>query len=226
MNQVQIARQNHYVPIWYQKGFIIGPRTTLQYLDLDPQKTELPNGSVIVGEELKLRSPQRCFREKDLYTTRFGRSLNDEVEKFLFGAIDASGATAVNAFVGSDPQMIHGYFQQFFEYLNAQKLRTPKGLDWIKSSYPSLTQVDLMLEMQHLRLELTRFGGHLNCAQEVSGCRRNIGRLRRNTGSRWSSWFAGVARQRSWLGSSSARLGRFATGCGKQIGTRVFARTD
>ena len=36
----------------------------------------------------------------------------------------------------------------------------------------------------------------------------------------------GVARQRSWLGSSSARPGRFATGCGKQIGTRVFARTD
>ena len=151
MKQTQIARQNHYVPVWYQKGFVLGERSTLQYLDLDPPKTELPNGRVISGKELELRSPSRCFREKDLYTTRFGRTLNDQVEKFLFGAIDASGATAVNAFVGGDARELHEYFQRFFEYLNAQKLRTPKGLDWIKSRYPSLTQVDLMLEMQHLR---------------------------------------------------------------------------
>ncbi len=151
MNRVRITRQNHYVPIWYQKGFILAPRSTLQYLDLDPPKTKLPNGRIIMGNELELRSPKRCFREKDLYTTRFGRTLNDAVEKFLFGTIDASGATAVRAFFGSDTQIIHEYFQRFFGYLNAQKLRTPKGLDWIKRRYPSLTQVDLMLEMQHLR---------------------------------------------------------------------------
>ena len=151
MNQARIARQNHYVPISYQKGFILGPRSTLHYLDLDPSKTELPNGRVISGKELELRSLRRCFQERDLYTTRFGPRLNDEVEKFLFGAIDASGATAVNAFVVGDAREIHEYFQRFFEYLNAQKLRTPKGLDWIKSRYPNLTQVDLMLEMQHLR---------------------------------------------------------------------------
>ena len=151
MNQTRITRQNHYVPIWYQKGFILGPRSTLQYLNFDPPKTELPNGRIIIEKELELRSPKRCFLEKDLYTTRFGRTLNDEVEKFLFGAIDTSGATSVRAFAGSDPQVIHEYFQRFFEYLNAQKLRTPKGLDWIKSRYPSLTQIDLMLEMQHLR---------------------------------------------------------------------------
>ena len=151
MNQVRITRQNHYVPIWYQKRFILGPRSTLQYLDLDPPKTELPNGRTIIGKEFELRSPKRSFRERDLYTTRFGRTLNDEIEKFLFGAIDTSGATAVRAFAGGNPQVIHEYFQQFFEYLNAQKLRTPKGLDWIKSRYPNLTQIDLMLELQHLR---------------------------------------------------------------------------
>ena len=151
MNQGRITRQNHYVPIWHQKGFISGPRSTLQYLDLDPPKNELPNGRILIGKELELRSPKRCFREKDLYTTRFGHTLNDEVEKFLFGGIDSSGATAVRAFASNDQQVIHKYFQRFFEYLNAQKLRTPKGLDWIKSRYPSLTQVDLMLEMQHLR---------------------------------------------------------------------------
>jgi hypothetical protein len=151
MKQAQITRQNHYVPVWYQKGFIVGPRTTLQYLDLDPPKTELPNGRVIVGKELDLLSPKNCFREKDLYTTRFGRTLNDEVERFLFGAIDTAGAIAVRAFAANDLQLIHEYFQQFFEYLDAQHLRTPKGLDWIKRRYPRLTQLDLMLEMQHLR---------------------------------------------------------------------------
>ena len=74
-------------------------------------------------------------------------------------------------------------------------------------------------------VELTRFGGHLNCAQEVSECRGNVRRSRRNTGSRWLSWYAGVAGQRSWLGSSSVRLQRFGTGCGKRIGTRVLVRT-
>ena len=151
MTQAKITRQNHYVSMWYQDGFIFGPRRTLQYLDLNPPRKELPNGRVIVGKDLRLRSPKRCFREKDLYTTRFGRTLNDEIEKFLFGAIDASGATAVRGLSNNDQRVIHKYFQQFFEYIDAQKLRTPKGLDWIKSRYPNLTQVDLMLEMQQLR---------------------------------------------------------------------------
>src|SRR4029434_10282724 len=115
MKQTQITCQNHYVPVWYQKGFILGPRTTLQYLDLDPPKTELPNGRVIVGKKLELLAPKKCFREKDLYTTRFGRTLNDEVERFLFGAIDTAGAIAVRAVTGNDLQAIHEYFQRFFE---------------------------------------------------------------------------------------------------------------
>lgn len=35
--------------------------------------------------------------------------------------------------------------------MGAQKLRTPKGLDWIRSRYPTLSQVELLVEMQHLR---------------------------------------------------------------------------
>ena len=147
----QLSRQNHYVPKWYQKRFIRGARGTLHRLDLDPPKTELPYGRAITGKNVQLRSPKRCFVEKDLYTTRFGRTLNDEVERFLFGPIDTSGAVAVRAFADNDPQAIHHHFQSFFEYLNAQKLRTPKGLDWIEIRYPRLTQVDLMGEMQRLR---------------------------------------------------------------------------
>ncbi len=165
MSQARISRQNHYVPKWYQKGFIIGPRGTLHYLDLNPPTTQLPNGRIFIGRELELLSPTRCFRQKDLYTTRFGHTFNDEVEKFLFGGIDSSGATAVRAFARNEQRVIHQYFQRFFEYLNAQKLRTPKGLDWIKGRYPDLTQVDLMLEMQHLR--------HMHCTMWIE-CVREI----------------------------------------------------
>ena len=151
MKQSRLARRNHYVPVWYQNGFILGSRRTLYCVDLHPQEIKLRGGRKTVGKELELRSPRRCFREKDLYTTRFGRQWNDEVEKFLFGAIDTSGAAAVRAFAENDLRKMHEHFQQFFEYLNAQKLRTPKGLDWIRSRYPDLTQVELMQEMQHLR---------------------------------------------------------------------------
>ena len=147
-----VSRKNHYVPKWYQRGFRTGRRSTLHHLDLDPPSKQLPNGRVLTARALESRSLDRCFFEKDLYTTRFGRSLNDEVERFLFGTIDAQGAPALRAFVAGDPRSMHEGFQPFFEYLNAQKLRTPKGLDWIKSRYPVLTQVELMTEMQHLRM--------------------------------------------------------------------------
>jgi hypothetical protein len=145
------TRQNHYVPIWYQKGFIVGPGTTLHHLDLDPPKIEIPGRRVIVGRALSSRAPKSCFWAEDLYTTRFGSTINDEVERYLFGAIDNDGANAVRSFANNDLQTMHHLFQRFFEYLDAQMLRTPKGLDWIKSKYPSLTQLDLMVEMQHLR---------------------------------------------------------------------------
>lgn len=146
-----ITHQNHYVPIWYQKRFILGPKTSLYYLDLDPPKTVLPDGRVIVGRAVSRHAPKSCFSSEDLYTTTFGNTLNDEVERYLFGTIDNDGAKAVRAFASNDLAAIHTLFRRFFEYVDAQKLRTPKGLDWIKSKYPELTQLELMLEMQGLR---------------------------------------------------------------------------
>src|SRR5258708_37803604 len=146
----QVTRHNHYVPIWYQKGFA-GPGTSLHYLDLNPPTTVLPNGRSIAARPLTYRAPKSCFWSEDLYTTRFGNILNDEVERFLFGKIDDLGARAVRAFASGDLVAIHNLFQHFFEYLDAQKLRTPKGLDWIKSRYPNLNQLGLMIEMQALR---------------------------------------------------------------------------
>ena len=130
---------------------MLGSRGTLYRLDLEAASRQLPNARKVVGRHVQLRSPKTCFVQQDLYTTRIGRLINDEVERYLFGPIDATGALAVRAFADDNEQAIHDRFQSFFEYLDAQKLRTPKGLDWIDIRYPDLTQVDLMVEMQRLR---------------------------------------------------------------------------
>lgn len=152
MSASQITHQNHYVPIWYQKGFIVAPSKSLQLLDLDPPRIALPDGRSKPLRNIHLnRVPAKCFVAKDLYTTRFGSVINDEVERYLFGTIDRLGAAAVRAFASGDLASIHESFQHFFSYLDAQKVRTPKGLDWINSKYPQLTQLGLMIEMQALR---------------------------------------------------------------------------
>jgi hypothetical protein len=46
---------------------------------------------------------------------------------------------------------MHESFQDFFSYIDAQKIRTPKGLNWIRARYGKLNQLELMEEMQALR---------------------------------------------------------------------------
>ncbi|MGN7980224.1 hypothetical protein [Burkholderia sp. 22313] len=92
-----------------------------------------------------------AFKELDLYTTRLGKTLNDDIETFLLGRIDKSGADAVRAWSSGDLVRIHRRFQDFFVYMDAQKLRTPKGLDWILKHYQGLPQMELMGQMQALR---------------------------------------------------------------------------
>ncbi len=139
------TRNNHYVPQWYQEGFFEPGRNTIAYLDMKPPQRVLDDGRVI-SERFLFESPtSRCFRQMDLYSTFFGTSVNDEIERRLFGGIDAKGSSAVRAFAGSD-------FQTLFEYIDIQKIRTPKGLDWLKAQYPTLTQNELMYEMQGIRM--------------------------------------------------------------------------
>jgi hypothetical protein len=52
---------------------------------------------------------------------------NDEIERFLFGAVDNVGALAVRAVADGDLRAVHDSFQDFFSYIDAQKIRTPKG---------------------------------------------------------------------------------------------------
>lgn len=146
------TRDNHYVPRWYQEGFFIPGRATLAYLDMSPAQHQLPDGRVVEGRSLFNSPTARAFFQKDLYSTFFGTSINDEIERRLFGDIDARGSRAVRAFTGNDPGEQHDNFQAFFEYIDIQKIRTPKGLDWLRAQYPALTQNELMDEMQGIRM--------------------------------------------------------------------------
>ena len=146
-----ISRNNHYVPRWYQEGFFEPGKSTYSYLDMSPQQHTLPDGRIVPGKQ-KFSSPtSRAFCQSDLYSTFFATTVNDEIERKLFGSIDARGAHAVRAFSRDDIKEWHENFQVFFEYIDIQKIRTPKGLDWLKAQYPRLTQNELMQEMQGIR---------------------------------------------------------------------------
>src|SRR6201993_30146 len=132
------TRNNHYVPRWYQEGFFEIDRNTLAYLDMRPPQKVLDGGRVITGRVLFDTPTSRAFRQLDLYSTFFGTSVNDEIERRLFGDIDGRGSNAVRAFIGTDVSEWHQHFQIFFEFLDIQKIRTPKGLDWLKAQYPTL----------------------------------------------------------------------------------------
>ena len=126
------TRNNHYVPQWYQRGFQSDNINELHYLNLDPDTKELPNGRIITMNDRYVWPTSKCFVEKDLYTTFFGSDINDEIERKLFGRIDDIGVLAIRAFISDDPSEWHYNIRNFFEYIDAQKLRTPKGLFWIK----------------------------------------------------------------------------------------------
>lgn len=148
---MSITRDNHYVPIWYQRGFLETGCTQLAYRDLRPEAHQLPDGSLRPGRSRFKSSPKQCFVQRDLYTTAFGDLLNDEIERRLFGQIDTDGAPAIKALIGEDPSAWHKHFEMMFRFIDIQKLRTPKGLDWLKMRYPRLSQNELMMEMQGIQ---------------------------------------------------------------------------
>jgi len=146
------TRNNHYVPEWYQEGFSEIGRNTLAYLDMKPPQRVLDGGRAITERALFDAPKSRAFRQLDLYSTFFKTSVNDEIERRLFGDIDTRGSNAIRAFAGPDVGEWHRNFQTLFEYIDIQKMRTPKGLDWLKAQYPTLTQNELMFEMQGIRM--------------------------------------------------------------------------
>ena len=160
------SRENHYVPQWYQRGFLEGDQRELNYLDLKPKQHKLPNGGRVEGRSEFLSPPARCFIETDLYSTFFGSIVDDEIERLLFGQIDTEGAKAIHAFAATDPVEWHRHFQTLFDYIDIQRLRTPRGLEWLRTNYSHLQQNEMMAEMQGLRA--------INCSIWVEGVREIV----------------------------------------------------
>lgn len=145
--------KHHYVPVWYQKGFMIENQTAYHRLDLDPEVINIkPTGEPVKRKDLETKGPGKFFFEVDLYTTKYFGIDNDEIEKRLFGKIDAQGSLALSALVSKHwMKELHPHYINFFEYMDAQKIRTPKGLHWILSILKPSDYNDLLFKMQHIR---------------------------------------------------------------------------
>ena len=139
------AHHNHYVPQWYQKRFLAPGHTEakLHYLDLHPERVEHPNGGSHYRAALRRLGPINCFAQDDLYTLVFGSRATDVIEKRFFGDIDSNGATAVAFFSDYKVSDEAGdAYNNLMQYMDAQKLRTPKGLDWLAQAQPDWGQRD------------------------------------------------------------------------------------
>lgn len=171
LSKQQISRKHHYVPEWYQRGFISSSDNTLYYLNLSPDTISLPDGSTKTHNALRRRSPAQCFHSYDLYSVFMFPTVIDVLERHLFGSIDNKGARAVTAILTPDPNQWHRHFNDLFLFLDAQKLRTLKGLNWLRAQYSALEQNDLMLEMQQVRTY--NCGLWSECVREIVTARQS-----------------------------------------------------
>ena len=146
------SRRHHYVPEWYQRRFIPDGESAYYRLDLKPEVITTPKGKVIRKGEILCKGPTKFFYQTDLYTTSYFGVENDDIERYLFGNIDSKGALALAAL--SDKEWmakIHGHVINLYEYIDAQRLRTPKGLNWITKKCNPKDHNELLMKMQRVR---------------------------------------------------------------------------
>lgn len=121
-------------------------------LDKFPEMINLPNGKIIKKGEILTKGPGKFFYIDELYTTNYFGQKNDEIERHLFGKIDTDGAAAISAMSSPDwMRLIHPHILKYFEYMDAQRLRTPKGLNWLIKVTKPKSYNDLLMKMQDLR---------------------------------------------------------------------------
>jgi Protein of unknown function (DUF4238) len=145
-------RHNHYVPVWYQRRFMLPGQDRYFRLDLNPET--VTSGKVkYKRRDLHEWSPDNIFAESDLYTTRWGEISNTEIEQFFFGQLDARGLHAVDCFGRfDDPTSIEeATFQDFLRYISVQKLRTPKGLANLAALSKSAGQNMTLMMLQRIQ---------------------------------------------------------------------------
>ena len=148
----QQSYRHHYVPQWYQRRFLAPGGTAFKVLDMKPDVFRDKTGNVkAVGRSILDKGPNAWFFESELYTVRAFGTVNDDIETMLFGAIDLAGKAAIEALVNEDWDGMHKTYPDVFEYMDAQRLRTPKGLAFLALIVRARNQYELMMQMQSMR---------------------------------------------------------------------------
>ncbi len=149
-----LYHHNHYVPVWYQKRFIPKDQKDreLYYLDLKPGSLSDPTGIRHELNGLHRWGPKYCFAQKDLYTTYFGSEESTRIEQEFFGPVDQNGKKGVEYFTDfTHPSVDYDALRSMMIYLCTQKLRTPKGLEWLKDQAETTDHEGILRLMLRLR---------------------------------------------------------------------------
>jgi len=146
-------RLNHYVPVWFQERFIpaSSKERKFYYLDLKPEVV-VSNGKRHTRNSLLRWGPRRCFCEQDLYTTKYGPWISTEIEQKFFGPLDASARESLDYFASFQHPSAEGeHFQRLMIYMSLQKLRTPKGLQYLSALTRQTNRNLVLQQLQRLQ---------------------------------------------------------------------------
>ena len=150
---MSLSTQNHYVPQWYQRRFHSNDvdEHKVYYLDLKPDKVKRQNGGYYYRNAIRYLGTKECFKQEHLYTLFFKGYPTDVIEKRFFGLIDDRGAKAVEFFsnyiLNSQSER---FLSDLLRFMDAQKLRTPKGLDYLKAVSGKQTSQAVLAVMRSL----------------------------------------------------------------------------
>jgi hypothetical protein len=127
-------RHNHYVPRWYQERFLPDDRRQRELYRLDKvgQTVQDAKGQQLTPPPVSRRPLKDCFAQDDLYTLWFGNTSSTALERHFFGSLDSRGRDAVAHWTDYAWQSADGEAaRNLLTFMSTQKLRTPKGLDWL-----------------------------------------------------------------------------------------------
>lgn len=143
-----LTQRNHYVPQWYQRRFLSAGHFKFYYLDLQPEIIKTAT-KTYTRTELLHWGPKKCFYSPNLYTLKLGLYASDVIEKRFFGPIDDRGERAVEFIADYKLNDQSGdAFRNLMIYMDAQRLRTPRGLDWLKLGLKVRDQNTLLVALR------------------------------------------------------------------------------
>ena len=145
------TQRNHYVPEWYQRRFLGEGESRFYYLDLKPETVVSAGGTKYSRRALLRWGPKRCFYQDNLYTVKLGSWSTDAVEQRFFGPIDREGEKAVRYFSNYRfDDGAHSAIGALVPYMDAQRFRTPRGMDHLRTVTDTQDQTVALVAMRHL----------------------------------------------------------------------------